>query len=75
MVRNHPVDVISVCSAGGEIRPLRLRTDSHASSAENTFPRCILPLGLGANRPVSISFRSFPENRRQGLPCRLHDYN
>lgn len=27
MVRNHPVDVISVCSAGGEIRPLRLRME------------------------------------------------
>ena len=36
------------------IRPPRLRTDSHASSAEKTFPRCILPLGLGAKRPVSI---------------------
>lgn len=27
MVRNQPVDVISVCSAGGEIRPLRLRME------------------------------------------------
>ena len=27
MVRNQPVDVIAVCSAGGEIRPLRLRME------------------------------------------------
>ena len=27
MVRNQPVDVISVCSAAGEIRPLRLRME------------------------------------------------
>ena len=27
MVRNQPVDVISVCSADGEIRPLRLRME------------------------------------------------
>ena len=27
MVRNLPVDVISVCSADGEIRPLRLRME------------------------------------------------
>ena len=27
MVRNKPVDVISVCSADGEIRPLRLRME------------------------------------------------
>ena len=27
MVRNQPVDVISVCSAGGEIRPLRFRME------------------------------------------------
>ena len=27
MVRNQPVDVISVCSAGGHIRPLRLRLE------------------------------------------------
>lgn len=27
MVRNQPVDVISVCSANGEIRPLRLRME------------------------------------------------
>lgn len=27
MVRNQPVDVISVCSADGQIRPLRLRME------------------------------------------------
>ena len=27
MVRNQPVDVISVCSADGKIRPLRLRME------------------------------------------------
>ena len=27
MMRNRPVDVISVCSADGEIRPLRLRME------------------------------------------------
>lgn len=27
MVRNKPVDVISMCSADGEIRPLRLRME------------------------------------------------
>ena len=27
VVRNQPVDVISVCSAGGEIRPLRMRME------------------------------------------------
>jgi len=27
MVQNQPVDVISVCSADGEIRPLRLRME------------------------------------------------
>ena len=27
MVRNQPVDVISVCSADGQIRPLRLRLE------------------------------------------------
>lgn len=27
MVQNRPVDVISVCSADGEIRPLRLRME------------------------------------------------
>ena len=27
MVRNKPVDVISVCSAGGEIQPLRFRME------------------------------------------------
>ena len=27
MVRNQPVDVISVCTADGEIRPLRLRME------------------------------------------------
>ena len=27
MVRNCPVDVISVCSASGDIRPLRLRME------------------------------------------------
>lgn len=27
-LRNSPVDVISVCSAGGEIRPLRLRLEN-----------------------------------------------
>lgn len=27
VVRNQPVDVISVCSAGGDIRPLRLRME------------------------------------------------
>ena len=27
MVRNQPVDVISVCSADGQIRPLRLRIE------------------------------------------------
>ena len=27
MVRNQPVDVISVCTADGEIRPLRLRVE------------------------------------------------
>ena len=27
MVRNQPVDVISMCSADGEIRPLRLRME------------------------------------------------
>ena len=27
MVRNQPVDVISVCSANGEIQPLRLRLE------------------------------------------------
>ena len=26
--RNRPIDVISVCSAGGEIRPLRLRMET-----------------------------------------------
>ena len=26
-MRNQPVDVISVCSAGGEIKPLRLRME------------------------------------------------
>lgn len=31
MEQNHrPVDVISVCSAGGEIRPLRLRMEDEA---------------------------------------------
>ena len=30
MVRNHPVDVISVCSADGQIRPLRLRMEDEA---------------------------------------------
>lgn len=31
MIQNSPVDVISVCTADGEIRPLRLRmeTDAH----------------------------------------------
>ncbi len=28
--KNFPVDVISVCSAGGEIRPLRLRMEDEA---------------------------------------------
>lgn len=28
--RNCPVDVISVCSAGGEIRPLRLRMEDES---------------------------------------------
>ena len=27
MVRNQPVDVISVCSANGDIKPLRLRME------------------------------------------------
>ena len=27
MMRNRPVDVISMCSADGEIRPLRLRME------------------------------------------------
>ena len=27
MVRNQPIDVISMCSADGEIRPLRLRLE------------------------------------------------
>ena len=27
MVTNQPIDVISVCSAGGDIRPLRLRVE------------------------------------------------
>lgn len=27
-LRNSPVDVISVCSAGGDIRPLRLRMEN-----------------------------------------------
>ena len=27
MVPNQPIDVISVCSAGGDIRPLRLRVE------------------------------------------------
>ena len=26
-LKNHPVDVISMCSAGGDIRPLRLRLE------------------------------------------------
>ncbi len=30
MVRNQPVDVISVCSADGQIRPLRLRMEDEA---------------------------------------------
>ncbi len=30
MVRSKPVDVISVCSADGEIRPLRLRMEDDA---------------------------------------------
>ncbi len=30
MTRNSPVDVISVCSADGEIRPLRLRMEDEA---------------------------------------------
>ncbi len=30
MVRNQPVDVISVCSASGQIRPLRLRMEDEA---------------------------------------------
>ena len=31
MIQNSPVDVISICTADGEIRPLRLRmeTDTH----------------------------------------------
>ena len=28
--KNRPVDVISMCSAGGEIRPLRLRMEDEA---------------------------------------------
>ncbi len=27
MIHNQPVDVISMCSAGGELRPLRLRME------------------------------------------------
>lgn len=30
MVRNQPVDVISMCSANGDIRPLRLRLEDEA---------------------------------------------
>ena len=30
MIRNQPVDVISVCSAGGHIRPLRLRVEDES---------------------------------------------
>lgn len=30
MVQDQPIDVISVCSAGGEIRPLRLRLQDDA---------------------------------------------
>lgn len=35
-----------------------LRAESQATSAQNRFPRCILPLGLGANRPRAVCFCS-----------------
>ena len=38
-------------SSRSTMRPPALRADSHANKPAHTLPRCIRPLGLGANRP------------------------
>lgn len=43
---------------GSSICAFWLRAESQATSAQNRFPRCILPLGLGANRPRAVCFCS-----------------
>ena len=38
------------------MRPPRLLALSHASRLQARLPRCSRPLGLGAKRPVTVSF-------------------
>jgi len=54
VVRNQPVDVISVCSADGEIRPLRLRMEDEQHQllrvdiTEIVSVKCIQYVGIEA---------------------------
>ena len=50
-------------STRSSISPPAARAESHATSAANTFPRCIRPEGVGANRPRT---RAPARRRRRG---------
>ena len=47
----------SMSSMRSSHRPPLLLAESHDSSALNTLPRCIRPVGEGAKRPVVIIFK------------------